>query len=123
MITTGTCSPGRHIDILVMYQSSPSSYGIRLHSSLSDVPHRVASVCATFTDVAFEPQAITCTEYDELAALRKAQAWGTPMFQPEYPRYAEAMARLEHLEAKAGSSKNLPQVAHCGAASRRQMAR
>ena len=100
MITIGTYSPGRQIDILVMYQSSPSNYGIRMHASCSGTLQYGAGVCAMLRDVTFEPEAITCTEHDELAALRKAQAWGTPMFQPEHPRYAAAMARLAHLEAK-----------------------
>jgi hypothetical protein len=100
MTRTGTYSPGRQIDILVMYQSSPSSYGIRLHSSCSGPLQCVAGVCEMLRDVNFEPGTITCTEYDELSALRKAQAWGTPVFQPEHPRYAAATARLQHLEAK-----------------------
>jgi hypothetical protein len=104
MTRTGTYSPARQIDILVMYQSSPSSYRIRLHSSFSGALRYVAGVRAVLRDVSFEPEAITCAEYDELAALRKAQAWGTPMFQPEHPRYAAAMARLAHLEAKESGS-------------------
>jgi hypothetical protein len=39
-------------------------------------------------------------EYDELSALRKAQAWGAPVFQPGHDRYAEAIARLNALVAK-----------------------
>jgi hypothetical protein len=87
-----------------MYLFSPSSYGIRLRTYGSGASQGVAGVRAMERDVAFEPEAITCTEYDELAALRKAQAWGTPMFQPEHPRCAQAMARLKQLEAKELSS-------------------
>jgi hypothetical protein len=100
MTRTAGYSRGRQIDILVMYQSSPTSYGIRLHSSNSGALQRVVGVVATLRDATVEPEAITCTEYDELAALRKAQAWGTPMFQPKHPRYAAAMTRLEQLKAK-----------------------
>jgi hypothetical protein len=100
MIRLGTYSPGSQTDILVMYLSSPSSYGIRLHSSCCGASPRLAGVGAMRTDVVFGPETITSTEYDELAALRKAQAWGTPMFQREHPQYAVAIARLEHLESR-----------------------
>jgi hypothetical protein len=39
-------------------------------------------------------------EFDELAGLRKARAWGAPMFQPGHGKYVEALARLNELEAK-----------------------
>jgi hypothetical protein len=44
--------------------------------------------------------AISDDEFDELAALRKAQAWNAPMFQPSHPSYQRAMARLRELQAK-----------------------
>jgi hypothetical protein len=44
--------------------------------------------------------AISTLEYAELAGLRKAQAWGAPMFQPGHGKYVEALARLHELEAK-----------------------
>jgi hypothetical protein len=46
------------------------------------------------------PSSISCLQYDELSALRKAQAWGAPMFQPGHDRYAEAISRLNALVAK-----------------------
>ena len=101
MIRVETYSQGRHADILIMYLSSPSSYGIRLRSSPSGIPLGVAGVRTKLTGVsACEPKHITLAEYNELAALRKAQAWRTPMFQPDHPQYAAAMARLSQLEAK-----------------------
>jgi len=103
MIRLGTYSPGSQTDILVMYLSSPSSYGIRVHSSCCGASPRLAG--AVRRDVAFGSETITSTEYDELAALRKAQAWGTRMFQPEHPQYAVAIARLEHLEARVLAAK------------------
>jgi hypothetical protein len=39
-------------------------------------------------------------EFEELAILRKAQCWCTPVFQPGHPDYGQAMARLKQLEAK-----------------------
>jgi hypothetical protein len=50
--------------------------------------------------VAPDASTITPAEYDELAALRKAHAWCTPMFQSSHPRYTEVIARLQELEAK-----------------------
>lgn len=44
--------------------------------------------------------AIDDTEFEELAALRKAQAWGTPVFQPGHPKHQQVLARLTELEAK-----------------------
>ena len=43
---------------------------------------------------------ITENEFEELAALRKAQGWGTPLFQPGHPKYQQTLARLTELEAK-----------------------
>ena len=90
-----------HADMLVMYLSSPSSYGIRFQPS--------PELCVIVKDTAIKP-AITSAECDELATLRKAQAWETPMFQPRHPRYAAAIARLRQLEAKelANVSAGLP---------------
>ena len=83
-------------DILIMYCSSATTYGVRLKSCCPFVqdPRLVAK------DGTGEPKAISFTEYDELSALRKAHAWGTPMFQPNHPRYEELMVRLKELEAK-----------------------
>ena len=39
-------------------------------------------------------------EFDELAALRKSQCWGAPIFQPSHPSYRRMMARLRELEEK-----------------------
>ncbi len=43
---------------------------------------------------------ITEDEFEELAGLRKAQCWCTPVFQPDHPDYGRAMTRLKQLEAK-----------------------
>jgi hypothetical protein len=43
---------------------------------------------------------ITAHEFEELAGLRKAQAWGTPMFQPGHANYQQALARIAELETK-----------------------
>jgi hypothetical protein len=43
---------------------------------------------------------ISAREFDELAALRKAQAWGAPLFQPCHPNYQDALIRLKELERK-----------------------
>jgi hypothetical protein len=43
---------------------------------------------------------INDVEFDELAALRKAQSWETPIFQPGHPNYHRTVARLAELEAK-----------------------
>jgi hypothetical protein len=93
-------------DMLVMYLSSPSSYGIRFQSS--------PELSVIVNDTAIKP-AITSAECDELAALRKAQAWETPMFQPRHPRYAAAIARLRQLEAKelASGSAGSPRSRAC----------
>jgi hypothetical protein len=45
-------------------------------------------------------RAISFAEYDELSALRKAQAWGTAMFQAGHAKYAETIARMKELEIK-----------------------
>jgi len=81
-----------HADILVLYLSSPSSYSVRLQSA--------PGLCVTRQDAAIESATITTAEYDELAALRKAQAWETPMFQPGHAQYRAVVARLRQLEAK-----------------------
>jgi hypothetical protein len=39
-------------------------------------------------------------EFEELAGLRKAQGWGTPIFQPGHPRYQETVERMSELEAR-----------------------
>jgi hypothetical protein len=36
---------------------------------------------------------ITENEFEELAALRKAQGWGAPLFQPGHSKYRQALAR------------------------------
>ncbi len=69
-------SPG---DTLAMYYMSSDEYGLRLRSPATR---------------------FTCAEHDELAALRKAQAWGAPLFQRAHPGYTAALARLAELEAK-----------------------
>jgi hypothetical protein len=51
-------------------------------------------------EVAPAASAISEKEFEELAALRKAQAWGTPVFQPGHPLCQQVMARLTELEAK-----------------------
>jgi hypothetical protein len=43
---------------------------------------------------------ISETEFDELSALRKAQAWGAPLFQCGHAKYQQTIARLRELEAK-----------------------
>lgn len=43
---------------------------------------------------------ISENEFEELAGLRKAQGWGTPIFQPGHPKYQQTRARLRELEAK-----------------------
>jgi hypothetical protein len=80
-----------NVDILVLYLSSPSSYGVRLRSA--------AGRRVTLKDAASRP-AITSAEYEELSALRKAQAWDTPIFQRGHAQYAAAIARVRQLEAK-----------------------
>jgi hypothetical protein len=39
-------------------------------------------------------------EFEELAGLRRAQGWGTAIFQPGHPKYERTMARMAELEAK-----------------------
>lgn len=80
-----------HADILVLYLSSASRYGVRLQSA--------PGPCVMPQHNAIEP-AITGAEYDELTALRKAQAWETPMFRPGHAQYAAVVTRLKQLEAK-----------------------
>jgi len=78
--------------------------GFRIRRRLSRVGHRHRSAtparnlnrgadCGPATP-------ISPCEFDELAALRKAQCWGTPLFQPSHPNYRRTMARLTELEAK-----------------------
>jgi hypothetical protein len=43
---------------------------------------------------------ISAREFDELAALRKAQAWGAPLFQSNHPKYHDTLIRLKELERK-----------------------
>jgi hypothetical protein len=81
----------QHADILVLYLSAPGRYGVRLQSA--------PALCVMPQPIAIEP-AITSAEYDELTALRKARAWGTPLFQPGHAQYAAALTRLKQLETK-----------------------
>jgi hypothetical protein len=83
-----------------MYFSSPTTYGIRMNSCVRPVSAFSASRPILSRDSVLEPRTISCAEFDELAALRKAEAWGTPMFQPNHSRYEEMIARLRELEAK-----------------------
>jgi hypothetical protein len=46
------------------------------------------------------PQPISSVEHAELSWLRKAQAWGTPLFQSTHAGYSQAIARLRELEVK-----------------------
>jgi hypothetical protein len=100
MISTGLPSVRPQDEILVMYCSSPATYGIRLTSHCPGVFPFPTSARVASSDAARAPSAIGLTEHDELAALRKSQAWGTPMFQPNHPRYAQLISRLRELEAK-----------------------
>ena len=43
---------------------------------------------------------ISESEFDELASLRQAQGWGTPIFRPGHPKFERTMARLAELEAR-----------------------
>jgi hypothetical protein len=98
MTNAGLPSVGPQDEILVMYSSSPTTYGIRMNSCDASVIAFTAS--PPVLSRKFDRGTITCAEYDELAALRKAQAWGTPMFQPTHSRYEEMIARVRELEAK-----------------------
>jgi hypothetical protein len=80
-----------------MYCSSRNAYGIRLGCP---EPGDFQLVATSRPGVARQREAIICTELDELAWLRKAQAWGTPLFQPGHVRYVEALTRLRDLEAR-----------------------
>jgi hypothetical protein len=100
MISTGLPSVRPQDEILVMYCSSPTTYGIRMNSCVPSALSFRASPPVLSSGFVLEPRTISCTEYDELAALRKAQAWGTPMLQPDHSRYEETIARLRELEAK-----------------------
>ena len=92
--------PESQADVLIMYCSSATTYGVRLKSCCPAILPFVRGPRLATANVTEEPNAITFAEYDELSALRKAHAWGTPMFQPNHPHYQELMARLKELEAK-----------------------
>ena len=98
MHKVGVHPPEYGADILIMYCSSATTYGVRLKSCCSAVLPFARDPRLVTKDVTGEP--ISFSEYDELSALRKAHAWGTPMFQPNHPRYQELIARLKELEAK-----------------------
>ena len=100
MIGADINSPESRAEVFVLYCSSSTTYGIRLSVLRCCAPQFVTSPQVVPTDAASAPGDITFTEYDELSALRKAQAWGAPMFQPNHPRYSQAIARLNQLEAK-----------------------
>jgi hypothetical protein len=85
---------------LVMYCSSPTTYGIRVSAPCPALLRSVIRFPTVVAEVGRAPSSISCLEYDELSALRKAQAWGAPMFQPYHDRYEEAIARLNALVAK-----------------------
>ena len=93
MISVGTAPRESQTYILVMYCSSATSYGIRLGDRMGDFP------CSR-NPVSRAQRTISFAEYDELSALRKAQAWGTPMFQVGHAKYAETIARMNELEIK-----------------------
>jgi hypothetical protein len=98
-------------ETLVIYYAAPDRYGIRAADGLRargshPWPHsherlqlsvEPAVALPGLTPV-FAP--ITDEEFEELSSLRKARAWGTPLFQPNHPRYGQALARLQELEAK-----------------------
>jgi hypothetical protein len=43
---------------------------------------------------------ISESEFEELSALRKGQAWGAPLFQPGHAKYEVTAVRLKELEMK-----------------------
>jgi hypothetical protein len=94
--------------MLVLYYASPASYGIRLRSSTSDDGGFSVKPLALPQDVAPAAGIISTAEHDELAGLRKAQAWGDPMFQARNAKYTGAMARLHELEAKERATAGHP---------------
>ena len=98
MRKAGARPPESQADILIMYCRSATTYSVRLKSSCPAVLPFARDPRLVTKDVTGEP--ISLTEYDELSALRKSRAWGTPMFQPNHPRYQELIARLKELEAK-----------------------
>jgi hypothetical protein len=100
MITAGLPPVRSQDEILVMYCSSPATYGIRMNSHCQGAFPFATGARVVSGDATRAPSAISLTEHDELAALRKSQAWGTPMFQPDHPRYAQSISRLRELEAK-----------------------
>ena len=88
---------------LVLYWASPAAYGLRPTTRGADILGGVMSCRSAVQDP------ISISEYDELTALRKAQAWGTPMFQPFHPLYAKTLTRLSELESKIrGLGKSTP---------------
>jgi hypothetical protein len=88
------------VETLVMYYSSAGAYGIRLRPGRSGDSHSSANLPAIPPKVARGSVAISDAEYEELTYLRKAQAWGAPLFQPGHRNYAQALARLSELQAK-----------------------
>ena len=87
-------------EALVMYVASPGMYRTRLdvHRAGSDL--HLTNIPAAQPRKVQLPSAINDSEYEELAGLRKAQAWGAPMFQSGHPKQKEALARLNELQAK-----------------------
>jgi hypothetical protein len=78
------------VDAFVLYQASPATYGLRL---MACSPSRLR-----LSDG--KPSALGFADYRELAALRQAQAWGAPVFQPSHARYRQVLARFQELEAR-----------------------
>ena len=83
-----------------MYYASPGIYRMRLHFLGSEIVLSAENAEANRQSAPSALPAISDTEFEELAGLRKAQAWGAPIFRSGHPNHADALARIEELETK-----------------------
>ena len=79
-------------DTMVLYCASPTAYGIGLSA-----PHAGAQARK---EAMSQQELLDPLEYDEWTVLRKAQAWGAPLFETTHPEYHQTMCRLQELESK-----------------------
>ena len=94
-------------ETLVIYISATGTHEMRrLRSQLpgqlrhAKPPADIQSLSGSGALEALTVVTISENEFEELATLRKARGWDTPIFQPHHPQYRQAMGRLTELEAK-----------------------
>jgi hypothetical protein len=86
-------------DAFVLYYASAATYGIRASPRRRTLPPG-ESIRDLAPHVRSTPRDGGFAEYQELATLRRAQAWGTPLFHADHPDHAAALARLRELEQR-----------------------